>query len=113
MNMKRYFILAILSVGLSIPACAEEPTSYWLGDLNGDNKVTMADLSALIAVLNCKDDTEAKKYNMKAANVNEDSTVNLDDVKALADIILGKKATKLINENVENIPIDGTTTKFD
>lgn len=58
---------------------------HWLGDVNKDDNVTIADVAALVGALLGKTATNDR------SDVNQDRSVNLSDVKALADIILGKR----------------------
>jgi hypothetical protein len=54
------------------------------GDVNGDNDVTIADVSALIDYLLTGDPTGV---NLAAANCNGDSDVSIADVSALIDYL--------------------------
>lgn len=56
------------------------------GDVNGDNKVTIADVTALVNVILGKSTTPASGV----ADVNGDNKVTIADVTALVNIILGK-----------------------
>jgi len=53
-----------------------------LGDVNGDGKVSIADLPILIAILNGATDTYG------TANLDGDADVDLDDVNALINMLL-------------------------
>lgn len=57
--------------------------NYCIGDVNGDDSVTIADIPALIDVL--KNNTENKH-----ADVNKDNKVNLEDVSSLLNILMEK-----------------------
>ena len=57
-------------------------SSFIVGDVNGDNNVSIADVSALIDILLSGD------VAPDAADVNEDSNVNIADVSALIDKLL-------------------------
>ena len=59
-------------------------TPSWLGDVNGDGRINMSDVTEII-------DTSIKgEYNSKA-DVNSDGKVDNEDAKAVIDRILGKK----------------------
>jgi len=72
---------------IKLVAAATEP-EVLLGDVNGDGKVTIADVTALVNILLGKD---SSSYNLDAADVNEDGTRSIADVTALVNILLGKK----------------------
>lgn len=59
------------------------------GDINRDNAITIADVTALVNIILGKDDDE-QLYNHAAADVNEDGAITIADVTALVNIILGK-----------------------
>ena len=65
---------------------AEEEVFY--GDINKSGYVSLADLTALINILN--GDTTNPNYDYKAANVNQDAGITAADIKALINILLGK-----------------------
>ncbi len=58
------------------------------GDVNGDEQVTIADVTALVNIILGKDTANA--YNHQAADVNRDGYITIADVTALVNIILGK-----------------------
>ncbi len=64
------------------------PKTTLLGDVNGDGKVTIADVTALVNILLGKD---ASGYDRDAADVNSDGGRTIADVTALVNILLGKK----------------------
>ena len=64
--------------------------NFITGDVNSDNKVTIADVTALVNIILGKDDTEPYQYNHDASDVNKDGKVTIADVTALVNIILGK-----------------------
>lgn len=66
-----------------------EEAAFVLGDVNRDDDVTIADVTALVNIILGKA-TEADNYDMKAANVNGDEGITIADVTALVNIILGK-----------------------
>ena len=58
---------------------------FEIGDVNKDNVVNIADVTALIDYLLSGD---ASNINVDAADVNGDSVVNIADVTALIDMLL-------------------------
>ncbi len=66
-----------------------EPQAFILGDINRDNTITIADITALVNIILGKDDEE-QLYNHVAADVNKDGAISIADVTALVNIILGK-----------------------
>ena len=57
-----------------------------VGDVNGDETVTIADVTALVNIILGKDDAAGRD----AADVNKDGSITIADVTALVNIILGK-----------------------
>ena len=67
-------------------------SEFLKGDMNNDNQVSIADVTALVNIILGKATPETNpEYNFEAANVNEDDTVSIADVTALVNIILGKE----------------------
>ena len=64
----------------------EVPILY--GDINGDDDITISDLTCLVNIL--LGDTSNSNYNYDAANVNGDAGITPADVKAIVNMILGK-----------------------
>ena len=60
------------------------------GDVNGDNQVSIADVTALVNIILGKDNSEPYQYDHEAADVNNDGNTSIADVTALVNIILGK-----------------------
>ena len=58
------------------------------GDVNGDNEVNIADVTALIDYLLGRADDN---FNETAADVNSDEEINIADVTTLIDLLLGKQ----------------------
>ena len=61
------------------------------GDVNGDNQVSIADVTALVNIILGKDNSEPYQYDHEAADVNNDGNTSIADVTALVNIILGKQ----------------------
>jgi hypothetical protein len=61
-----------------------------LGDVNKDDDITIADVTALVNIILGKDNGPEPLYNHDAAYVNEDDDITIADVTALVNIILGK-----------------------
>ena len=70
--------------GYVIPGGGDEP-EVMTGDVNGDNNVTIADVTALIDLLLAGD-----AIDNKAADVNGDQNVSIADVTALIDMLLSQ-----------------------
>ena len=64
----------------------EEEVLY--GDITKDGSITLADLTALINILN--GDSSNPSYNYKAANVNADAGITAADIKAMLNLLFGK-----------------------
>lgn len=64
----------------------EEVVLY--GDVTKDGDITLADLTALINILNGDDSNP--NYDYKAANANQDAGITPADIKAIINILLGK-----------------------
>ena len=58
------------------------------GDVNGDDKVTIADVTALVNIILGKN--QMQPYLNEVADVNGDGKVTIADVTALVNVILGK-----------------------
>lgn len=67
-------------------------SEFLAGDVNGDNQVSIADVTALVNIILGKATPESNpEYNFEAANVNGDDDISIADVTALVNIILGKE----------------------
>ena len=64
------------------------PSTTLLGDVNKDEDITIADVTALVNIILGKDSTN--QYDHVAADVNTDGDITIADVTALVNIILGK-----------------------
>ena len=62
--------------------------SFLLGDVNGDNEVNVADITALTNIL--RGDVAAGTYNSAAADVDGDGEVKTADITELVNMILEK-----------------------
>ncbi len=75
-----------VEIPLSDEACnVTVPSTVHKGDVNGDNFVTIADVSALIDYLLTGNPANV---NMDNADVDIDGTVNISDLSALIDLLL-------------------------
>ncbi|MBP3211398.1 MAG: dockerin type I repeat-containing protein [Prevotella sp.] len=79
-KFSRILLALLLTCTVSSAAAAETPK----GDVNGDTKVTIADVTALVNVILGKTTANA------ACDVNGDTKVTIADVTALVNIILSK-----------------------
>ena len=61
-----------------------------VGDVNNDNQISVADVTALVNIILGRDNAEPHLYNHATADVNGDSTVSVADVTALVNLILGQ-----------------------
>lgn len=86
----RYYKSASYTNQQAIQLYKRTSVSFILGDINFDDAVTIADVTALVNIILGKDDEEPHLYNHEAADVNDDGTITIADVTALVNIILGK-----------------------
>lgn len=93
--MKRLLTLLVLccSVLLAFPK--------FIGDVNGDGVINVADVTALVNIITGK----TSQYDSRLADVDENGTVDKNDVAALVDIILG-------NRQAKPLPSEGPDTLF-
>ena len=61
----------------------DDVQNYLLGDVNGDGKVNITDIVALLSVIN----GETEGYDLVAADANQDSKINITDRLAIMEII--------------------------
>ena len=96
-----YFHEANDAQGWTIPGVvrwiANETPSHWTvedaydpGDVNEDNSISIADVTALVNIILGKDNGPNPVYNHQTADVNKDGHITIADVTALVNIILGK-----------------------
>jgi len=58
------------------------------GDINGDDRVSLADMSALVEVLLGNDNAQPYLYDHTASDVNKDGYINMTDIQALLELLL-------------------------
>lgn len=86
--MFRYYKTGQAAIQLYKKVVTETPVL--LGDVNKDDDITIADVTALVNIILGKDNGPEPLYNHDAADVNEDGGITIADVTALVNIILGK-----------------------
>lgn len=67
---------------------------YYIGDVNNDGSLSIADVTQLMNIIMGK----TSDYNKRLADVNEDGSVTIADVTELVNIILGKSEPKELVE---------------
>ena len=86
--MRRRLILSVCLILGSVGAYAgETPVS---GDVNNDGSVTVADVTALVNIINGTSPNPYQDAEENTADVDKDGNVNKNDITALVNIILGK-----------------------
>lgn len=94
--MKRLLSLAVFI------SCVLVASSKIIGDVNGDEKISAADVATLISYL--IDDNI--QYDSRLADVDENGIVDNGDVTALVEIILGlREAKQLVEDDVDALII--------
>ncbi len=80
--------------------------AYLLGDVNGDDAVTIADVTALTNYVLMNGDW-FDQYQFEAADVNMDGNINVKDVTRLINMVITQGAASIeeINEILPNIVI--------
>lgn len=80
--------------------------AYLLGDVNGDDAVTIADVTALTNYVLMNGDW-FDQYQFEAADVNMDGNINVNDVTRLINMVITQGAASIeeINEILPNIVI--------
>ena len=78
--------------------------AYLLGDVNGDDVVSIGDVTALISYVLTHGDW-FDQYQFDAADINHDGAINISDVTALSSIVTNNGTASLedINEALQNI----------
>ena len=84
--MRRLILSVCLILG-SVGACAGTPVT---GDVNNDGSVTVADVTALVNIINGTSPIPYQDAEVNIADVDKDGNVNKNDITALVNIILGK-----------------------
>lgn len=103
-EIKKCLILTLMLTFGSIGASA---ANYWTGDVNADGKVTLADLDALVKMV------QGKKTVTRRADVNHDGRVSIADIAKLIDILRGVVAPEWYREDAVDIPVVDNPGKFD
>ena len=94
--MKRLLSLAVFIF------CVLVASSKIIGDVNGDEKISAADVATLVSYL--IDDNI--QYDSRLADVDENGIVDNGDVTALVEIILGlREAKQLVEDDVDALII--------
>lgn len=88
-NIYRCLWLALL---IAVPVISRAETVKWRGDINGDGKITIRDLTAMVAQLRSSTPTATALSAQPALDVNADGKFDFSDVQALASVMLGKSA---------------------
>ena len=97
--MKRLLSLAVFIF------CVLVASSKIIGDVNGDEKISAADVATLVSYL--IDDNI--QYDSRLADVDENGIVDNGDVTALVEIILGlREAKQLVEDDVDTLIIKYT-----
>lgn len=85
--MKIYRTLIIIIGALLFGALPLRAEKYWLGDLNKDNQVSVADLVLLNVLINTPKQAP-QGINLKAADMNRDNSITEEDLEVLRNTIL-------------------------
>lgn len=67
-----------------------EEVETLVGDINNDGNVNVADVTALVNLFNDKSLREGDRFNLHAADANEDGVVTRSDIQSLIGIVLGR-----------------------
>ena len=121
MKTKRYItpLLVLMAWMLSVPAMADPTETKARGDVNGDKKVTIADITAMVSIIKGQDNATPFKFDHDAADLNKDGHVDDKDIRILAKIILtpksgvevGDDTDITVNPGEEHDPGDALTKK--
>ena len=93
-HLKTMALVACLLLGLSATAQVQ-------GDINGDNKVDIADVNAVINMM------LGKTAQTAAGDINGDNSVDIADVNAVINLMLGKT-----NQEVQTFTVNGVSFKM-
>ncbi|MBO4485724.1 MAG: hypothetical protein J5734_01160, partial [Prevotella sp.] len=66
---------------------------YMRGDVNNDGRVDIADVTAMVNIINSST-SKGAEYNLIVADMNEDSKIAQDDLKELVDLVLRTTVTQ-------------------
>ena len=104
--MKRFLFLVVLCF------CVLLASPKYIGDVNGDGAITVADVTAMVNILvssqSSTDGVEVNDNNL-LADVDENGTIDKADLIALVDIILDNREAKwLDDDDVDVLYIDYT-----
>lgn len=72
-----------------LPSLYEEEETL-LGDVNRDGRTDIADVTALVNLFNDKSLRDGDRFNLHAADANEDGVVTRSDIQSLIGIVLGR-----------------------
>lgn len=67
-----------------------EEVETLVGDINNDGSVNVADVTALVNLFNNKSLREGDRFNLHAADANEDGVLTRSDIQSLIGIVLGR-----------------------
>lgn len=67
-----------------------EEVETLVGDINNDGSVNVADVTALVNLFNDKSLRDGDRFNLHAADANEDGVVTRSDIQSLIGIVLGR-----------------------
>ena len=87
----------------------EPQEDFIVGDVNGDGKVSIADVTALINYLLSGDDTSV---NVNAADANQDGGVSIGDVTALINMLLNSSSSKSVS-SIHDVIVNQTVSTND
>lgn len=66
------------------------PAPVLLGDVDGDDNISIADVTALVNIILGRDDAKPYAYDHETADVDKDGKISVADVTALVNIILNR-----------------------
>ena len=94
--MRRLILSVCLILGSVGAYAGETPVT---GDVNNDGSVTVADVTALVNIINGTSPNPYQDAEVNIADVDKNGNVNKSDITALVNIILGKS-----NDNDPDTP---------